>query len=65
MLTKIKMFCNKMKSNDYACMYQYYTEEAECFIKLGRYEEAERCREKATKYLNKEYRLVHKVMEMA
>ena len=65
MLNKIKMFIIKAKDEFYYCMYQYWTDEAEGFIKLKRYDEAERCYELAAKYLIKESNLLAKFIELA
>ena len=63
MLTKIKTFTIKVKGDIYSCLYDYYVDEAKGFIKLGKYDEAERCQELATKYLMKENELIHKSLE--
>lgn len=60
MLNKFKTFTIKMKGDIYSCLYDYYVDEAKGFIKLGKYDEAERCQELATKYLMKEHELIHK-----
>lgn len=65
MLTKIKMFTIKVRDEFYNCMYQYWTSEAEGFIQLGRYDEAEHCRALAAKYLVKEYELLAKTIKLA
>lgn len=65
MLNKIKMFTVKVRDNYYVTMYQYWTDEAEGFIKLGRYDEAERCCDLAVKYLIKETNLLAKSMGLA
>ena len=65
MLTKIKMFTIKVRDNFYTCMYQYWMSEAAGFIQLGRYDEAEECRELAAKYLIKECKLLEKAIKWA
>ena len=65
MLTKIKMFNIRVKDDFYTCMYQYWMSEADGFVQLGRYDEAERCRELAAKYLIKECDLLAKFIELA
>ena len=63
MLTKVKMFIIGVEGDVYACLYEYYTDEAKGFVELGRYDEAERCQELATKYLIKEANLMYKALE--
>lgn len=62
MLNKIKMFTVKVRDNYYATMYQYWMNEAEGFVKLERYDEAEYCRDLAMNYLIKETNLLAKAM---
>jgi hypothetical protein len=46
-------------------MYQYWMSEAAGFSQLGRYDEAEHCRELAAKYLIKECDLLLKAIKLA
>ena len=65
MLTKIKMFIIRVKDEFYTCMYHYWMSEAEGFVQLERYDEAEHCRELAAKYLIKETELLVQAFEIA
>lgn len=65
MLNKIKMFTVKVRDNHYATMYRYWMDEAEGFVKLKRYDEAEHCRDLAMSYLIKENNLLAKTMGLA
>lgn len=65
MLTKIKMFIIRIRDKYYTCMYQYWGDKADGFIKLGRYDEAEYCVDMSIKYLRKETDLLVKAFELA
>ena len=64
MLTNLKVFIIKVKDKHYADMYAYYSDKADGFIKLGKYDEAYYCQELAAKYLIKQCDLVTRFLEL-
>lgn len=65
MLTKTKVIGMKLKHEYYRRLVTHYIEEANSFVKMGRYDDACKCWATIEKYLAKQTALWSELLEMA